>query len=171
MVRTVLIWDRVQQPRLAIYCWGLHVGGFVSAVLGVGWCLGLAVLFFACFLYIAALCLCKMPPLHADCHLSCKPAAVIQFAEKNRAQWNPDKQKYGRPASLVQEKVMFATVKIHVVPSSPRACQTDIFLQPCCLKTGFSSLHEVPAGTAHRLNKPRARHCEASMWHLAAWHL
>ena len=30
----------------------------------------------ACFLYIAALCLCKMLPLHADCRLLHKPAAV-----------------------------------------------------------------------------------------------
>jgi hypothetical protein len=64
--------------------------------------------------------------LHPDCRLLHKLAAVIQFVEKNRAQWNPDKQKYGRPASLVQEKVMFATVKIHVVSRSPRACPTDI---------------------------------------------
>ena len=67
----------------------------------------------ACFLYIAASCSCKMPPLHADCCLLHKLAAVI--VEKSRAQWNPDIQKYGRPASLVQEKVMFATVKAHVV--------------------------------------------------------
>ena len=63
MVRTVLIWDRVQQPRLAIYCWGLHVGGFVSAVLGVGWRLGLAVLFLHAF--------CILPPCaYARCRLS-----------------------------------------------------------------------------------------------------
>ena len=123
----------------------------------------------ACFLYIAALCLCKMLPLHADCCLLHKPAVVI--VEKSRAQWNPDIQKYGRPASLVQEKVMFAIVKIHVVSNSPRTGPTDIFLQLCCLKMGFSSLHEVLAGTARRLNKPRARHYKASMWHLAVWHL
>jgi hypothetical protein len=54
-----------------------------------------------------------MLPLHADCRLSRKPAAVI--VEKSRAQWNPDIQKYGKLASFVQEKVMFATVKAHAV--------------------------------------------------------
>ena len=33
----------------------------------------------ACFLYIAALCLCKMLPLHADCRLLHKLAAVTVF--------------------------------------------------------------------------------------------
>ena len=63
MVRTLPIWDRVQQPRPAIYCRGLHVGAFVSAVLGVGWYLGLAVLFLHAF--------CILPPCaYARCRLS-----------------------------------------------------------------------------------------------------
>ena len=68
MVRAVLFWDRAQQPRLAIYCWGLHVGGFVSAVLGVGWCLGLAVLFLHAFCIL-------LPCAYARCRLSMPIAA------------------------------------------------------------------------------------------------
>ena len=126
LVRTLLIWDRVQQSRPAIYCRGLHVGTFVSAVLGVGWYLGVAVLFLHAF--------CILPPCAcARCRLSMpiatSRASLLPSYNLQRRIGHSGLQinkKYRRPASLVQEKVMFAIVRIHVVPGSPCACQTNI---------------------------------------------
>ena len=124
----------------------------------------------ACFLYISALCLCKTLPLHADCRLLHKPAAVTVNRRVGHSGIRICKN-MGSLYPVSRKRSCLPPSKPMLYLTAPVRAQTYIFMQLCCLKGGLSSLHEVPAGTVRRLNKPRARHYKASPWRLAVWNL
>ena len=106
----------------------------------------------ACFPYMAALCLCKMPFPHADGRLLRKPAAVIQFVENTRAQWSPNKKNMAGLQPLCRKRSCLPPSKPMLYLTAPRTGPNICFSATMLPQRGVI---EPPRGPCRNRSPPQ----------------